>query len=42
MDIVKKIAAAGDDGAFAEQAGGGHPKKEIVINKLTMSDIQGG
>ncbi|NJP33858.1 peptidylprolyl isomerase [Micromonospora thermarum] len=37
MDIVKQVAAAGDDKAFAQQAGGGHPKKEIVINKLTMS-----
>ncbi|MFJ8580763.1 peptidylprolyl isomerase [Micromonospora sp. NPDC093277] len=42
MDLVRQIGAAGDDGAFAEQAGGGHPKKEVVINKLTMSDIQGG
>ncbi|SCF31523.1 peptidylprolyl isomerase [Micromonospora mirobrigensis] len=37
MDIVKQVAAAGDDKAFAQQAGGGHPKKEIVIKKLTMS-----
>ncbi|MEU5725358.1 peptidylprolyl isomerase [Micromonospora sp. NPDC047738] len=42
MDVVKQVAAAGDDGAFAQQAGGGHPKKEVVINKLAMSDIQGG
>ncbi|MFE9690926.1 peptidylprolyl isomerase [Micromonospora sp. NPDC005806] len=42
MDLVKQVAAAGDDGAYAKAAGGGHPKKEIVINKLTMSDIQGG
>ncbi|SCL54123.1 peptidylprolyl isomerase [Micromonospora chersina] len=42
MDVVKQVAAAGDDGAFAQQAGGGHPKKEIVVNKLSMSDIQGG
>jgi peptidyl-prolyl cis-trans isomerase B (cyclophilin B) len=41
MDLVKQVAAAGEDGAFAQQAGGGHPKKEIVINKLSMSDIQG-
>ncbi|WP_319463398.1 peptidylprolyl isomerase [Micromonospora sp. RTP1Z1] len=41
MDLVKQVAAAGDDKAFAQQAGGGHPKKEIVINKLAMSDIQG-
>ncbi|MER7333727.1 MULTISPECIES: peptidylprolyl isomerase [unclassified Micromonospora] len=37
MDIVKQVAAAGDDKAFAQQAGGGHPKKEITIKKLTMS-----
>jgi peptidyl-prolyl cis-trans isomerase B (cyclophilin B) len=42
MDVVKQVAAAGDDGAFAQQAGGGHPKKEIVITKLSMSDVQGG
>ncbi|MCW3843334.1 peptidylprolyl isomerase [Micromonospora yasonensis] len=42
MDLVKQVGAAGDDGAFAKQAGGGHPKKEVVINKLAMSDIQGG
>ncbi|MCW3817173.1 peptidylprolyl isomerase [Micromonospora sp. DR5-3] len=42
MDVVKQVATAGDDGAFAQQAGGGHPKKEIVIKKLAMSDIQGG
>ncbi|SCG64596.1 peptidylprolyl isomerase [Micromonospora halophytica] len=40
MDLVKQVAAAGDDKAFAQQAGGGHPKKEVVINKLTMSEIQ--
>ncbi|WP_433532547.1 peptidylprolyl isomerase [Micromonospora sp. CA-263727] len=37
MDLVKEIAAAGDDGAFAQQAGGGHPKKEVVITDLTMA-----
>ncbi|MEV4812468.1 peptidylprolyl isomerase [Micromonospora avicenniae] len=41
MDIVNDVAKAGDDGAFAQQAGGGHPKKEIVIKKLTMSAPQG-
>ncbi|MFI7648296.1 peptidylprolyl isomerase [Micromonospora sp. NPDC049460] len=41
MDIVKQVAAAGDDKAFAQQAGGGHPKKEIAIKKLTMSAPQG-
>ena len=41
MDVVKQVAAAGDDKAFAQQAGGGHPKKEVTITKLAMSDIQG-
>ncbi|GIJ79656.1 peptidyl-prolyl cis-trans isomerase B (cyclophilin B) [Micromonospora phaseoli] len=38
MEIVNDVAAAGDDGAFAQQAGGGHPKKEVVITDLTMTD----
>ncbi|WP_434743669.1 peptidylprolyl isomerase [Micromonospora sp. SH-82] len=38
LDIVKEVAAAGDDGAFAQQAGGGHPKKEVVITDLTLTD----
>ncbi|WP_320067976.1 peptidylprolyl isomerase [Micromonospora sp. RTGN7] len=41
MEIVKDVAKAGDDKAFAQQAGGGHPKKEVVIKKLTMSEPQG-
>ncbi|PWR05761.1 peptidylprolyl isomerase [Micromonospora acroterricola] len=41
LDIVKDVAKAGDDGAFAQQAGGGHPKKEVVINDLTMGNPQG-
>ena len=37
LDLVKQVAAAGDDGAFASQAGGGgHPKKEITIQTLTV------
>ncbi|MGC1210743.1 MAG: peptidylprolyl isomerase, partial [Micromonospora sp.] len=39
MDLVKQVAAAGTDNA--NQPGDGHPKKEIVIKKLAMSDIQG-
>lgn len=40
MDIVKQVGAAGDDGAYAQQAGGGHPKKEVVINDLTMGPVE--
>ncbi|MFK3984217.1 peptidylprolyl isomerase [Micromonospora sp. NPDC050397] len=39
MDLVKEVGAAGDDGAFAQQAGGGHPKKEVLIKSLTMSAV---
>lgn len=42
MDIVKDVANAGHDKAFDQQAGGGHPKKEIVIKTLTMSEPQQG
>ncbi|WP_329109276.1 peptidylprolyl isomerase [Micromonospora sp. NBC_01699] len=41
MDLVKEVGAAGDDGAFAQQAGGGHPKKEVLIKALTMSAVAG-
>ncbi|WP_433318126.1 peptidylprolyl isomerase [Micromonospora sp. CA-269861] len=41
LDLVKDVAKAGDDGAFAQQAGGGHPKKEVIIKDLTMSAPQG-
>ncbi len=41
LDLVKDVATAGDDGAFAQQAGGGHPKKEVIIKDLTMSAPQG-
>jgi len=37
LDLVKQVAAAGDDGAFAnDPPGGGHPKKEITIQTLTV------
>ncbi|GIJ30092.1 peptidyl-prolyl cis-trans isomerase [Micromonospora qiuiae] len=38
MDIVEEVAKAGDDGAFAQSAGGGHPKEEVIITDLTMTD----
>ncbi|MFF5078853.1 peptidylprolyl isomerase [Actinoplanes sp. NPDC000266] len=37
LDVVKGVVKAGDDGAFKESAGGGHPKKEIDIKSLTMA-----
>jgi peptidyl-prolyl cis-trans isomerase B (cyclophilin B) len=40
LDLVKQVGAAGHDNAFAQQAGGGHPKKEVLIKSLTMSAAQ--
>ncbi|HEX7745625.1 MAG TPA: peptidylprolyl isomerase [Micromonosporaceae bacterium] len=37
LDLVKQVGAAGHDNAYAQQAGGGHPKKEVVIKSLTMT-----
>jgi peptidyl-prolyl cis-trans isomerase B (cyclophilin B) len=37
LDIVKKVAEGGDDGAYAQQAGGGKPKTEIVLQTVTVS-----
>lgn len=37
LDIVKDVVKAGDDGAFAQQAGGGHPKKELNIKTTTVA-----
>jgi peptidyl-prolyl cis-trans isomerase B (cyclophilin B) len=39
LDIVKTIGAGGDDGAFAQQAGGGHPKTEIIFQTVTVTDV---
>ncbi|WP_229072547.1 peptidylprolyl isomerase [Actinoplanes sp. DH11] len=36
LDIVKDVVKAGDDGAFASSAGGGHPKKELTIKTMTV------
>jgi peptidyl-prolyl cis-trans isomerase B (cyclophilin B) len=42
LDIVQKIAEAGHDDAFAQSAGGGHPKTEVVIQSMTVkSDLAG-
>jgi peptidyl-prolyl cis-trans isomerase B (cyclophilin B) len=38
LDIVQAVGAAGDDGAFASNAGGGHPKKAVTINSLTVGE----
>ena len=37
MDIVDQVALGGDDSAYANQAGGGHPKVTVTIRSLTVS-----
>jgi peptidyl-prolyl cis-trans isomerase B (cyclophilin B) len=39
LDIIKKVAEGGDDGAYAQQAGGGRPKTEIVFQTVTVSPV---
>jgi peptidyl-prolyl cis-trans isomerase B (cyclophilin B) len=37
LDNIKKATAAGDDGAFDPQPGGGHPKSDIEIKTVTVA-----
>jgi peptidyl-prolyl cis-trans isomerase B (cyclophilin B) len=37
LDIVQQVGAAGDDGAYNPSPGGGHPKKEVTIQSLTVT-----
>ena len=39
LDIIKKVAEGGDDGAYAQQAGGGRPKTEIKFLSVTVSPV---
>jgi peptidyl-prolyl cis-trans isomerase B (cyclophilin B) len=39
MDIVKKVAAAGDDQAYAAEAGGGHPNQAFSFTKVTAGPV---
>jgi peptidyl-prolyl cis-trans isomerase B (cyclophilin B) len=36
MGVVDDVAAAGDDGAYAPDPGGGHPKLPLTITSLTV------
>ncbi|OLB76634.1 MAG: hypothetical protein AUI14_18095 [Actinobacteria bacterium 13_2_20CM_2_71_6] len=37
LSVLDKVARAGDDGAYAPDPGGGHPKLPVVITSLTVS-----
>ena len=36
LDIIRKVGAAGDDGAFAQNAGGGHPKQRLTFETVLV------
>jgi peptidyl-prolyl cis-trans isomerase B (cyclophilin B) len=37
MDVLTSATKAGHDGAFEPQPGGGHPKKDVIIEDLTVA-----
>jgi peptidyl-prolyl cis-trans isomerase B (cyclophilin B) len=37
LDVIKQVAAGGDDGAFEASAGGGHPTLALTITAVTTS-----
>jgi len=37
LSVLKKATAAGDDKAFEPQPGGGHPKKDVNIQTITVN-----
>jgi peptidyl-prolyl cis-trans isomerase B (cyclophilin B) len=39
LDVVKGIGAGGDDGAFAQQAGGGHPNIPLTFTTVTVGAV---
>jgi peptidyl-prolyl cis-trans isomerase B (cyclophilin B) len=39
LDIIKKVAAAGDDQAYAAEAGGGHPNQAFSFTKVTACPV---
>ncbi len=39
MELIKKVAAGGDDGAFEAQAGGGHPKTKFTFKSVTVGPV---
>ncbi len=42
LDLVKSVGAAGDDEAFANDIGGGHPKKALTFKSVTIGPVQTG
>jgi peptidyl-prolyl cis-trans isomerase B (cyclophilin B) len=39
LDIAQKVGAAGDDGAFEPNPGGGHPKMKLTFTSVTVGPV---
>jgi peptidyl-prolyl cis-trans isomerase B (cyclophilin B) len=39
LDIAQKVGAAGDDGAFEPNPGGGHPKTKLTFTTVTVGPV---
>ena len=39
LDIAQKVGAAGDDGAFEPNPGGGHPKTKLTFTSVAVGDV---
>jgi peptidyl-prolyl cis-trans isomerase B (cyclophilin B) len=39
LDIIKQVAAGGDNGEYAAQAGGGRPNTPLTFTKVTAGPI---
>jgi len=37
LPVVDRVAAGGDDGAYGQSAGGGHPKTRITLTSVTVT-----
>jgi peptidyl-prolyl cis-trans isomerase B (cyclophilin B) len=37
LDVAEKATAAGHDDAYANSAGGGHPKNDVILESVTVS-----
>jgi peptidyl-prolyl cis-trans isomerase B (cyclophilin B) len=40
LDVAQKVGAAGDDGAFEPNPGGGHPKTKLTFTTVTVGDVK--
>jgi peptidyl-prolyl cis-trans isomerase B (cyclophilin B) len=39
LNLIRKVGAGGDDGAFEQEAGGGHPKVKMELKTVTIGPV---